>query len=237
MILCWGHSFYCSKWRTKFHNVKTGHRTFAESVVKHIPNSKLTPRGRKCDSMGGPISVTPPCNRRQSKLAGHVELWNYLAELKSVAEINCFVSKVWRLHDLYTVRSRLEPKDCRFCGSGIGMSCNVAWSMFITARNQIGVRCALGCWLSIPSLLQLSRHSVGVCMHKLSTHGPCDQDLSQKTYVQLTRKGYLVTSFPLRGETENVNSYASKPRGRMFFVPQCWFQLYGISHPCEKCLL
>ena len=237
MILCRWHSFYCSKWRTKFHKVKTGHRTFAESVVKHTPNSKLTPRGRKCDSMGGLISVTPPCNRRQSKLAGHVELWNYLAELKSVAEINCFVSKVWRLHDLYTVRSRLEPKDCRFCGSGIGMSCNVAWSMFITARNQIGVRCALGCWLSIPSLLQLSRHSVGVCMHKLSTHGPCDQDLSQKTYVQLTRKGYLVTSFPLRGKTENVNSYASKPGGRMFFVPQFWFQLYGISHPCEKCLL
>ena len=145
MILCRGHSFYCSKWKTKFHKVKTGHRTFAESVVKHTPNSKLTPRGRNRDSMGGLISVTPPCNRRQSKLAGHVELWNYLAELKSVAEINCFVSKVWRSRDLYTVRSRLEPKDCRFCGCGIGMSCTVAWSMFMTARNQIGVRCALGC--------------------------------------------------------------------------------------------
>ena len=82
---------------------------------------------------------------RQLKLENNVELWSYLADLKSVAEINCFVSKVWRSHDLYTVRSRLEPKDCRFCGSGIGMSCTVAWSMFITARNQIGVKCALGC--------------------------------------------------------------------------------------------
>ena len=47
---------------------------------------------------------------RQLKLESNVELWNYLADLKSVAEINCFVSKVWRLNDLSTVRSRLEPK-------------------------------------------------------------------------------------------------------------------------------
>ena len=172
------------------------------------------------------VEASRPCWALELSRRVEIGSWDQLLRVQSMAV-------AWPLHRAI----KTWAKGCRFCGSGIGMSCNVAWSMFITARNQIGVRCALGCWLSIPSLLQLSRHSVGVCMHKLSTHGPCDQDLSQKTYVQLARKGYLVTSFPLRGETENVNSYASKPGGRMFFVPQFWFQLYGISHPCEKCLL
>ena len=55
MIFCWGHSFYCSEWKTKFHKVETGHQTFAESVVKHTANSKLKPRGRDGDSTDGVI--------------------------------------------------------------------------------------------------------------------------------------------------------------------------------------
>ena len=57
MIFCWGHSFYRSKWKTKFHKVETGHQTFAESVVKRAANSKLKPQGRDGDSTDGAISV------------------------------------------------------------------------------------------------------------------------------------------------------------------------------------
>ena len=57
-----GHNSYCSKWKAKFHKVKAGRQTFAESVAKHTPNSKPTPRGRDGDSTDGLISVTPPCN-------------------------------------------------------------------------------------------------------------------------------------------------------------------------------
>jgi len=55
MIFCWGHSFYCSKRKAKFHKVETGHQTFAESVVKHAANSKLKPRSRDDDSTDGVI--------------------------------------------------------------------------------------------------------------------------------------------------------------------------------------
>ena len=184
--------------------------------------------------MGGLISVTPPCNLRQSKLAGHVELWNYLAELKSVAEINCPVSKVWRLHDLYTVRSRVEPKDCRFCGSGIGMSCNVAWSMFITARNQIGVRCALGCWLSIPSLLQLSRHSVGVCMHKLSTHGHAIKTWAKRLMYNSPGKDTLSHLFHCAGKPKMLIATHQNQEAECFLCPNFGFSCMEYPTPVKN---
>ena len=58
-------------------------------------------------------AMTAATAGRQLKLESNVEPWSYLADLRSVAEINCFVSKVWRLNDLSTVRSRFEPKGRR----------------------------------------------------------------------------------------------------------------------------
>ena len=96
MIFCWGHSFYRSEWKTKFHKVETGQPTFAESVVKHTTNSKLKPRGRDGDSTDGVISVTPPCNEHWIQFTlnkqGKDALPHLLNSAKSTQDVNTYAS-------------------------------------------------------------------------------------------------------------------------------------------------